>query len=90
MIRPRSEMSPKIEIDLNGPQGNAWCLLGMVPNLCRNYGVEVEGLDGMRDLGITTAKNSVGYIQEQMTSGDYENLLSVFDSYFGEWVILYR
>jgi hypothetical protein len=83
-------MSPKIEIDLNGPQGNAFCLLGMVPGLCRNYGVEVEGLDGMQDLGITTAKNSVGYIQEQMTSGDYENLLSVFDYYFGEWVILYR
>ena len=29
-------------------------------------------------------------ITEEMMSGDYENLLSVFDSYFGEFVILER
>jgi hypothetical protein len=29
-------------------------------------------------------------IREEMMSGDYENLLSVFDSYFGDFVILER
>jgi hypothetical protein len=29
-------------------------------------------------------------ILEEMRSSDYENLLQVFNSYFGEWVILKR
>ena len=29
-------------------------------------------------------------IQGEMTSGDYENLIQVFDSYFGDYVILER
>ena len=29
-------------------------------------------------------------IMEEMTSGDYENLLTVFDSYFGDFVIMER
>jgi len=29
-------------------------------------------------------------IQDEMTSGDYENLIQVFDDYFGEIVILER
>lgn len=29
-------------------------------------------------------------IQEEMTSGDYENLLEVFDKHFGEYVDLLR
>jgi hypothetical protein len=29
-------------------------------------------------------------IREEMMSGDYENLVKVFDSYFGDFVILYR
>ena len=29
-------------------------------------------------------------IQSEMTSGDYENLISVFDKYFGDYVILER
>lgn len=29
-------------------------------------------------------------IMEEMTAGDYENLLEVFDSYFGDFVILER
>lgn len=90
MIRPRSEMSPQIEIDLSGPQGNAFYLLAQVPGLCKTYHVKIEGLDGMRDLGFTTAKNTAEYIQNEMRSSDYEHLVSTFDSYFGKWVILYR
>lgn len=29
-------------------------------------------------------------IRSEMTSGDYENLISVFDSYFGDYADLYR
>ena len=29
-------------------------------------------------------------IQDEMTSGDYENLINVFDKYFGDFVILER
>ena len=29
-------------------------------------------------------------IQEEMTSGDYENLVAVFDKNFGSFVTLYR
>jgi hypothetical protein len=31
-----------------------------------------------------------GQIIEEMTTGDYENLISVFDKYFGDYVILER
>ncbi len=61
-----------IEIDLNGPQGNAFFLLGTASNLGKQ-------------LGLDKAK-----IQSEMMSGDYENLIKVFDKYFGDFVILYR
>lgn len=61
-----------IEIDLTGPQGNAFYLLGTARNLAK----QLE-LDGKQ-------------IMEEMMSGDYENLLQVFDRYFGSFVTLYR
>jgi len=61
-----------IEIDLTGPQGNAFYLLGTAKNLAKQL-----GLDGNE-------------IMEEMMSGDYENLLQVFDENFGSIVTLYR
>ena len=61
-----------IEIDLTGPQGNAFYLLGTAKNLAKQL-----GLDGNQ-------------IMEEMKSGDYENLLQVFDKNFGSVVTLYR
>jgi len=29
-------------------------------------------------------------IRQEMMGGDYENLLQVFDGYFGEFIIMYR
>ena len=29
-------------------------------------------------------------VKEEMTKSDYENLIQVFDKYFGNYVILYR
>jgi len=61
-----------IEIDLTGPQGNAFFLLGTAKKLANQL-----GLDGDE-------------ILNQMKSGDYENLLQVFDKNFGMFVTLYR
>ena len=61
-----------IIIDLTGPQGNAYFLLGTASNLAKQL-----GLDGTK-------------ILSEMKSGDYENLLQVFDKYFREYVTLYR
>ena len=38
-----------------------------------------------KQLGLDFSK-----IQDEMTSGDYENLIQVFDKYFGSFVILER
>jgi hypothetical protein len=61
-----------IEIDLTGPQGNAFYLLGTAKKLANQL-----GLDGDE-------------ILNEMKSGDYENLLQVFDKNFGMFVTLYR
>jgi hypothetical protein len=71
MIKSKSK-TRGIEIDLTGPQGNAFFLLGTASNLAK----QLE-LDGSK-------------IMEEMKSGDYENLLQVFDRHFGSIVTLYR
>ena len=62
-----------IEIDLTGPQGNAYYILGVAQKLA-----EQMWWKDWKD------------IETRMKSGDYENLLQVFDEEFGEHVILYR
>ena len=59
-------------VDLTGPQGNAFCLLG----LARRYAKQV-GIDPHE-------------VFVEMTNGDYENLIKVFDKYFGSFVTLLR
>jgi hypothetical protein len=61
-----------IEIDLTGPDGNAFVLIGLAGRLCKQLGLDK------------------GKIQTEMMSGDYENLLKIFDKHFGEFVTLYR
>ena len=62
----------KLKIDLSGPDGNAFCLLGKVKQLCKITGGNPKE------------------IQERMMSGDYEQLLEVFEEEFGDLVDLYR
>lgn len=62
----------KQEIDLSGPEGNAFVLLGYASRYAKQLDYDVEA------------------IQEEMKSGDYENLIETFDKYFGDFVILYR
>lgn len=61
-----------IEVDLTGPQGNAFYLLGLASQLSKKMELDTN------------------VILEEMRSGDYENLIKVFDNYFGGLVILYR
>ena len=75
MIKDRSEMPERLEIDLTGPQGNAFALLGYTRNLGKQIGKTKEELDD---------------IHSRMTSGDYDNLVEVFDEEFGEFITLYR
>ena len=64
-----------IEIDLTGPDGNAFVLLGKAKSFAKAIGmngIEAEALIN------------------DMTSGDYEHLLEVFDKHFGSFVTLSR
>ena len=68
----RQKQSSPLVLDLTGPQGNAFSLLGNASSLAKQLGLDDK------------------QIQSEMTSGDYENLISVFDKYFGDYVILER
>lgn len=73
MIRNKS-YSPLV-VDLTGPDGNAFCLMGLAQRLGRKLGME---------------KSEIEDLLGEMRSGDYENLLKVFDETFGDFVILER
>ena len=62
----------EIVIDLDGPDGNAFALLGYARNYARQLGLDANA------------------ISEEMKASDYENLLLVFDKYFGDYVVLER
>ena len=72
MIVKKPKSNGKIEIDLTGPQGNAYYILGVAKRLCKEVGIPSKP------------------ILDEMMSGDYENLIQVFDKNFGMFVTLYR
>jgi hypothetical protein len=74
MIRKKRE-DREIVIDLTGPEGNAFALIGYARKLGRQMGFDTQRIEKL---------------QEEMMSGDYENLLQVFDREFGKYVILER
>ena len=75
-IKSIKELPPyPIMIDLTGPEGNAFVLLGKAKSFAKQ-------------LGMSGAKAE--RIVYEMQSGDYENLLNVFDKHFGSFVTLYR
>jgi hypothetical protein len=69
MIREKKYFTPTV-IDLDGPDGNAFCLLAAASSLSSSL-----ELDGER-------------ILKEMQSGDYINLLQVFEKHFSKFVIL--
>ena len=71
MIKSK-EVKNQLEIDLTGPDGNAFFLIGTARKLCKMFGMDDT------------------YVIKEMMSGDYENLIKVFDRNFGSIVTLYR
>ena len=72
MIRNKVDKKGPIVIDLTGPDGNAFVLLGYAKKFAKQLNFDDKK------------------IIDDMTSGDYEHLLKVFDRYFGSFVILER
>lgn len=70
----REKRSGPIIVDLTGPQGNAYYLLGLVTSLKH----------------VLPPWKTIKEVQEEMMSSDYEHLLEVFDGYFGQYVIMER
>ena len=62
-------------IDLTGPDGNAYYLLGTAMNLCKQIGISSERTEEILD---------------ELKSSDYEHLIKTFDKYFGKLVDLER
>jgi len=72
-IKSKEEIASRgLEIDLTGPKGNAFFLMGTAKKLARS--LEKDG----------------DAIIKKMMSGNYENLLAVFEEEFGDFVTLYR
>ena len=65
-------MSSGRVIDLRGPQGNAFALMGHAVDLLRQ-------LD---------RRDEVHTMRTEMMSGDYENLVRIFEENFGDYVEL--
>jgi hypothetical protein len=74
MIREKQPKS-EIVIDLTGPDGNAFALMGYATRFAKD---------------LYYSKQEIDDLLKKMQSGDYENLLKVFDEEFGEFVVLER
>ena len=62
-------------IDLRGPEGNAFYLMGYAQSLgCQ----------------LSFTSDEIESIIDKMKSADYENLVNVFVEFFGDYVILRR
>ena len=77
MILPETDAGhPKyrmpVEIDLSGPDGNAYSLICLGKRLAKTMG---------KDWAI---------VEAEMMEKDYDNLIAVFDRYFGDVVTLYK
>jgi hypothetical protein len=65
----------RIEIDLTGPEGNAFVLMAYANTIGRQLGYSRQRITAIRKV---------------MMMGDYEGLVKVFDKEFGHFVTLWR
>ena len=70
-IRAKNRNAERV-IDLTGPDGNAFALMGYASRFAKQLSMDSNA------------------IIAEMKSGDYENLVDVFDKYFGDYVVLER
>ena len=62
MIRSKQEHVGPIVVDLTGPDGNAFALMGLATRLAKQLGINYH---------------TIKVITTKMKAGDYENLLKV-------------
>jgi len=74
MIR-KKVANTEIVIDLTGPEGNAFVILGYAQKLAKQIGYSEEAANALL---------------ADMKSADYEHLIKVFDDHFGDFVVLER
>ena len=74
-IRSKKDKPGGIEIDLTGPQGNAFVLLGYARRFGRQLGYD---------------DNRIERIIDEMILSDYEGLIWTFDREFGDFVTIWR
>ena len=74
-LRDKPQGPTPIEIDLTGPDGNAYVLLALAQNLCRQ---------------LRYNKMKTERVIREMQLTDYEGLLFTFDREFGTLVTLWR
>jgi hypothetical protein len=66
----KKKSNKTLVIDLDGPNGNAFAIMGVAGDFCRQLG------------------RAKGPLMSEMMSGNYLNLLKVFDREFGMFVTL--
>lgn len=74
-IKLIKDKTTPIEVDLTGPDGNAFAVIGM----CRDWAKQLEW-----------SREEIKEMQDDMTSGDYEHLISVAEKHFGQYVTFYK
>lgn len=75
MIRKKQQETGPVVIDLTGPDGNAYALMGYARSFGKQLGWE---------------RTKIQDLMNEMMDGNYEQLLETFDREFGEFVILER
>lgn len=74
-IVKKSEHTVPVVIDLTGPDGNAFALMGYAQTFARQ---------------LDWSPHEIEALMSQMMDGDYEHLIKVFDDSFGKFVTLLR
>ena len=101
MIRKKQDKK-EIVIDLTGPDGNVFVLMGYAKRFARQLKeIWEEEMEENRvhnrvlmELGLADERAFPETFEDrvirEMMSSDYENAVAVFDRYFGSFVILER
>jgi len=74
MIRNK-DINRKQEIDISGPDGNAFVLLGIAAKFAKD---------------LKYSKKQQAELLLEMKKSNYDNLIKVFDNHFGDYVDLVR
>lgn len=73
-IRHKAFQESQREIDLEGPDGNAFALMGIFTSTAKQLDYDSDEIKKFTD---------------QMMSGDYTNLVKIFNDHFGKYFTLY-